>query len=73
MAYGAEIQLQFLEDGVAMRFWGHHLNQDFQDVFSITGRPAGALTYNSRLNFEKLNKVTIDHATGAHIIEAVME
>ena len=73
MDYGAEIQLQFLEDGVAMRFWGHHINQDFADVFAITGRPAGHNTYNTRLNFDKLNKVTVSHATGAHIIEAAMQ
>lgn len=69
---GPEIQLQFLENGVAMRFWGHHINQEFQDMLTITGRPAGPNTWNTHLNYDKLNKVTVNHLNGAYITEAAM-
>ena len=71
---GPELQVQFLEDGANLRFWGHLINEDMSDVFDIGGTlPAGKNTWNHAINWENYNMVDIYHAGGEHIIEAAME
>ena len=70
---GPEIQLQFLEDGVNMRVWGHLINEDMSDIFTITGSSAGKSTYNHAINWENYHKVLVYSGGNPHIIEAAME
>ena len=71
--YGPEFQLQFLENGVNMRVFGHLFNEDnMSDLFDITGASAGPATYNHALDWEKYNKVLVYSGGNPHIIEAAM-